>query len=150
MMRIKRTVIAFMITVVTGLALALANVVVNANDDEVIVTTFLSGAAFNGQTPKGEARFRTRPDRRDFRVQVENVNVAAGTALNVFVNGTRIGALTINSFRQGELERNTNDGQLVPAINDGTTVVVKNSAGATIVSGAFGNGTTPTPTPPRP
>lgn len=149
-MRIKKTVIALAMTVVTGLALALAGGVVHASGDEVIVTTFLSGAAMGGQIPKGEARHRSRPDGSDFRVQVENVSLPAGTSLNVFVNGSRIGALVINSFRQGELERNTNDGQLVPAINAGTPVVVKTAAGATIVSGSFGSGTTPTPTPPGP
>jgi hypothetical protein len=146
-MRIKRTIIATALVVVTGLVLAVANVTVNANDDEVITTTFLSGTALNGQTPKGEARYRTRPDRRDFRVQVENVNVPAGTALNVFVNGSRIGALTINSFRQGELERNTNDGHVVPVISTGTTVAVKTAAGATVASGTFGSVTTPSPDP---
>ena len=147
MMRIKRTLIALTLTVATGLALAIANVKVNAGDDEVIVTAFLSGAALNGQFPKGDARHRSRPDGRDFRVQVENVNLPAGTALNVFVNGARIGALTINTFRQGELERNTNDGHVVPVIGDGTTVAVKTAAGSTVASGRFGAGTTPSPSP---
>lgn len=146
MMRVKRALIALLVTMVSCLALAIANVTVNAGDDEVIIETRLSGPALNGQTPKGEARHRSRPGRRDFRVEVENVNLPAGTVLNVLVNGTNIGGLTINSFRQGELERNTNDGQFVPNVANGTRVVVRTQAGATVASGTFG-ATTPNPSP---
>jgi hypothetical protein len=144
MMRIKRTLIAVIIVLASCLALAIANV--SADDSEVIIETFLSGPAINGATPQGNARHRSRPDGRNFRVQVENVNLPAGTLLNVLVDGANIGTLTINSFRQGELERNTNDGQAVPNVGIGTTVNVRTQAGATVASGTFG-AASPSPSP---
>jgi hypothetical protein len=143
-----------MVTIITCLALTIANVHVSANDD-VIIQTNLSGAAINGLTPSGVAEHRTQADgSRRFKVEVEDVNLPAGTTLNVLVNGASLGTLTINSFRQGELERNTNDGQSVPNIAVGTTIVVRTQAGATVASGTFSAaspapspGASPTPSP---
>jgi hypothetical protein len=146
MMRTKRALTALMVTIISCLALAVANVCVSANDD-VIVQTNLSGPAINGLTPSGVALHRTQTDgSRRFRVEVEDVNLPAGTVLNVLVNGTNIGTFTINSFRQGELERNTNDGQTVPNVNVGTVVSVRTQNGATVASGTFG-AASPTPSP---
>jgi Calx-beta domain/Domain of unknown function (DUF4214) len=145
-MQSKRALTAFMLTIICGLAMAIALVPVSANDD-VIVQTSLSGAAINGLVPSGVAEHRTQSDgSRRFKVEVEDVNLPAGTVLNVLVNGTNIGTLTINSFRQGELERNTNDGQAVPNVANGTTVAVRTQAGATVASGAF-TAASPTPSP---
>jgi hypothetical protein len=127
---------------------ALAAVPALANDDEVIINAGLSGAAIGGQTPVGKAEFRQRPG-NDLRLEVEvqDVNLPAGTVLNVFVGGQQIGVITLNTLRAGEVELETERGQAVPAVTNGTGVAVRNQSGANIVAGTFGaGGATPTPT----
>jgi hypothetical protein len=57
--------------------------------------------------------------------------------LNVLVDGVTIGQLRINSQLETEIELESEDGQFVPQIINGSTIVVTNQAGATIVSGTF-------------
>jgi hypothetical protein len=98
----------------------------------------LAGAAIGGLTPKGHARFRRRADgRRQLNVEVERLNLPAGTQLNVFVGDLLLGTLTLGPTLEAELERNTNDGQFVPDITTATTVVVADAQGRTLVSGGF-------------
>ncbi|HVF42101.1 MAG TPA: DUF4214 domain-containing protein [Pyrinomonadaceae bacterium] len=126
---------------------ALAAAPAFAGDDETIITAGLSGAAIGGQTPHGEATFRSRPGNdRKLEVEVEDVNLPAGTVLNVTVGGQNVGSITLDALRAGRIELETERGQAVPAITNGTRVVVTNQSGATIVSGAFGS-SSPTPTP---
>jgi hypothetical protein len=65
------------------------------------------------------------------------VNLPAGTLLGVSINGNMIGRITLHSEFEGEIKLNTNDGDVVPAVVIGSTVVVTNQAGMTIVSGVF-------------
>jgi hypothetical protein len=117
--------------------------------NELIIRAVLSGPPINGETPRGKAEHHTKTDgRRKLEVEVEDINLPAGTVLDVFVDGPRIGSLTLNSFREGELELETEEGQIVPIVNPGTIVSVKTLAGATVVSGAFSFAApTPSPTP---
>ncbi|MDQ3804663.1 MAG: DUF4214 domain-containing protein [Acidobacteriota bacterium] len=118
-----------------------------AGDDEVIIEAGLAGTAIGGQRPTGKAVFRERPaNDRKLQVEVQDVNLAAGTVLNVIVGGQQVGTLTINTLRAGRLELETERGQAVPAVANGTAVAVRNQSGANIVSGAFGSAA-PTPTP---
>jgi hypothetical protein len=100
----------------------------------------LAGAPINGMLPQGHADFRLRADgRRSLEVEVQDLNLPAGTALTVLVNGTSIGQIVLNSVFRGEVELETEHGQTVPAITQGTTVTVVNATtGATILSGTFG------------
>jgi hypothetical protein len=113
----------------------------------------LSGAAVNGVTPKGEAEFEVEGADREFKVRIENVNLPAGTALDVLVDGAKVGTLTVASgLQRSELRLKTEDGQTVPVINSRTRVVVADASGGTIVAGSFSNvppqvGPTPVPTP---
>jgi hypothetical protein len=118
-----------------------------AGDDEVIIEAGLAGAAIGGQTPHGKAVFRQRPG-NDLKLQVEvqDVNLPAGTVLNVFVGGQQFGTLTIDTLRAGRIELETERGQAVPTVTSGTTVAVRNQAGANIVTGTFGSAA-PSPTP---
>ncbi len=119
-----------------------------AGDDETIITAGLSGATLNGQRPSGRADFRQRPGNDlKLEVEVEDVNLPAGTVLSVLVNNQPFGTITLNSLRAGEIERETGRGESVPQVTNGTPVVVTNQAGAAIVSGAFGTNPTTTPTP---
>jgi hypothetical protein len=105
---------------------------------ETRVRTGLIGARINFLTPKGVAEFRIHPGgSRKFKVQVEDVGLPPGTLLNVFVNQSRVGGIVLNSLLRGELEFNTNDGQPVPAIADGTSIALTDAAGATILAGTF-------------
>ncbi len=127
---------------------ALAAAPAFADDSETIINAALSGAAIGGQTPSGKAVFRERSaaDRR-LQVEVQDVNLAAGTVLNVIVGGQQVGTLTIDSLRAGRLELETGRGQAVPAVTNGTSVAVRNQSGANVVAGTFGSSTaTPTPT----
>ena len=126
---------------------ALAAAPAFADDSETVINAALSGAAVGGQTPTGKAVFRERPvnDRR-LQVEVQDVNLPAGTVLSVNVGGQQVGTLTIDALRAGRLELETQNGQAVPAITSGTTVAVRSQSGANVVAGAFGSaGPTPTP-----
>jgi Domain of unknown function (DUF4214) len=118
-----------------------------ANDDETIIEAGLVGAALGGQTPHGKAVFRQRPGNDlKLEVEVEDVNLPAGTVLNVLIGGQQVATLTLGALRAGEVELETERGQSVPAITNGTSVAVRNQSGANIVTGAFGTAA-PTPTP---
>jgi hypothetical protein len=118
-----------------------------ANDDDIIIEAGLSGAVLGGQTPVGKAVYRQRPG-NDLKLQVEvqGVNLPAGTVLTVFVGGQQFATLTIDAFRAGRVEHETERGQAVPFVTNGTAVAVRNASGANIVTGAFGSAA-PSPTP---
>jgi hypothetical protein len=125
----------------------------DADEQETRVEIDLVGAALNGATPRGEAELRRRADgRREFEVKVQNVNLPAGTHLNVLVDGTKVGEIILSSLMAGEFEVETEHGQTLPPIVNGTTVTVTDPNGATIVAGSFTitlppPGPTPTPSP---
>jgi hypothetical protein len=105
------------------------------------IETDLNGALINGIRPKGEAEFEIELNGdREFKVRVEDVNLPGGTLLNVLVDGTQVGSITLlGGLQRSELVLKTERGQAVPQINSGTSVVVNNQAGATLLSGAFPN-----------
>jgi hypothetical protein len=98
----------------------------------------LAGAAINGLLPKGHAKFRSRANgRRQLNVEIEKVNLPAGTVLNVLVDNANVGQLTLSSSLENELELETEHGAIVPTVTSTSTVVVTNAQGATILSGVF-------------
>jgi hypothetical protein len=112
----------------------------------------LSGAPINGIVPKGEAEFEVEDSaNREFRVLVENVNLPAGTVLDVFVDGTKVGTVTLaGGLQRSELQLKTELGQQIPQVSTRTRVVVATQAGVTIVAGSFSNlppNPSPSPTP---
>ncbi|MFL6282965.1 MAG: hypothetical protein ACJ74Q_07455, partial [Pyrinomonadaceae bacterium] len=108
----------------------------------------LSGAAVNGVTPKGEAEFEIEGANREFKVRIENVNLPSGTVLDVLVDGAKVGTIVVApSLQRSELRLKTEDGQIVPAVNSRTRVVVADASGVTIVAGSFSNIPPPQPTP---
>lgn len=102
---------------------------------EIRLRTGLAGATINNITPKGKAEYRERATRQ-LKVQVENVNLPDGTILNVLAGTSQVGQITLALMR-GELQLNTGDGDGLPAIASGTSVVVTDQSGNTIVAGAF-------------
>ena len=103
---------------------------------EVRLRARLAGAPINGITPKRVADSRARSDGSRLKIQVEGVNLP-GATLNVLIDGVLVGHMTINAALTGELQLNTNDSQTVPVVGRGSTVVVTNQAGGTIVGGTF-------------
>ena len=104
---------------------------------ELRIDARLAGAPIGGLTPVGIARFRTRPDNRNLEIEVEKVNVPAGTTLNAFVDGVKVGELVIGPTLEAEFELEAERGQFVPDVTTATTVVVSNAQGQTLLSGVF-------------
>jgi hypothetical protein len=104
---------------------------------ELRIDARLAGAPVGGLTPVGIARFRTRPDNRNLEIEVEKVNVPAGTILNAFVDGVKMGELVIGPTLEAEFELEAERGQFVPNVTTATTVVVSNAQGQTLLSGVF-------------
>ena len=126
----------------SSLAVILATVTIgvisaSAKAGDTKITAKLAGAAINGMVPKGVAEFRSRADgSQQLKVQIENTNLP-GATLNVLINNTKVGELTVGALLAGEMQLNTNDGQSVPPIGTGSTAVVTDQAGTTVVAGTF-------------
>src|SRR5918997_5954276 len=56
----------------------------------------LSGPAINGVTPEGRARYELEFGRREFEVEVRDVNLPQGTVLSVFVNATQVAIFALD------------------------------------------------------
>jgi hypothetical protein len=113
----------------------------NNQNAEMRSKTKLSGAAIQGKTPEGSAEFRSDARGRSrLDVEIENVNLPAGTVLQVsVVHGTvttAVGMITLSSHFGGELELNSQDGDLVPAVQSGDMITVSNGA-VMILAGVF-------------
>lgn len=133
-MKAKKIWAGFLVAVVMSALMAVANA--KAAGAETRVRAQLAGAAINGAVPKGQAEFRARIANTQLKLQVEDVNLADGATLNVLVNNNPVGQMTL-ALRRGSLQLNTGDGDAIPPIGLGSTVVVTNQAGATIVPGSF-------------
>ena len=97
----------------------------------------LSGARIEGLSPSGHADYRASTGRARLNVQVEDVRVAPGTVLDVYLNGNAVGTITVDAATLGgELELNSQDGSLVPSVASGSVVVVKQGDRG-IVAGVF-------------
>ena len=110
------------------------------NRQELRIQTKLTGGAINGVTPSGSARFRSRGTSSNFSVEVEDVNLPDGAKLNVTLTRgavvTQAGSLTLTA-RRGEIDVNTNDGDLVPQAASGDIVIVSDAAGTALLTGVL-------------
>lgn len=108
--------------------------------DEVRLRTQLAGGPLGGIVASGSADFRLRSSRneRSFNVEVENLNLPAGTTLQVWVNNEPIGRLVVSGppARGGELELSSRDGAVVPKLETGDVISLRNNAGA-LLSGVL-------------
>lgn len=88
---------------------------------------------------------------RELIVNVQNVNVAPGTVVNVFLNDNQIGSMTIDSMRRGRLVLSTAGPTPVnvPTVVNGDAISVRNG-NTTLLAGVFAPPTTPTPGPTAP
>jgi hypothetical protein len=121
-------------------ALLLAGSALAGDFDEVRLRTQLRGGPIGGVAAAGTADFRLRPSRGDraFSVELENMNLPAGTVLEVLVNGASIGTLRVSGppARGGELELNSRDGASVPTFQPGDVVAIRGASGG-LLSGVL-------------
>jgi hypothetical protein len=114
---------------------------------EIRLESRLAGAAINGLSPTGHAKFQSRVanGRRKLNVEIEKVNLPTGTILNVLIDNTKVGEIKLSATLENELELDTENGMPVPAVTTASTVVIANPQGATILSGTFNTAGTPVP-----
>ncbi len=105
----------------------------------------LSGATVNGVLPNGFAQYEIHSSRRELEIEVNQVNLPAGTLLGVTIDNAAVGQLFIESDGRGRLRLRSDEGQFVPFVVSGSTIVLRNG-GSTILSGVFG-GASPSPSP---
>ncbi len=86
---------------------------------------------------RGTAQYQQQPGQREIQMEVEHIRSLAGRRVLALVNGTRLGTARVSIRGVAEFDRNTERGQRVPKVQAGTTVKVRTSGGATIVSGTF-------------
>jgi hypothetical protein len=114
----------------------------NGNATQVRLRTNLAGAAIAGKKPEGNADFRNDGTRTRLNVEVENVNLADGTVLTVQITlpggaPVTVGSITLRAAAvENELELDSQNGGVVPAIVTGTMVTVLNGATA-VLAGVF-------------
>lgn len=126
---------------VTALLLALggaAPAALGSDAEEVRLRATLSGDPIGEVTPRGESRFRQDTDgERRFRTTVQDVDLPAGTELEVAVAGSAVGVIVLDDNNDGELRLRTEDGDSVPLMAEGDEVSVTGPDGAAILSGVF-------------
>jgi hypothetical protein len=121
---------------------------VHAGGIPVLVRTANLVSPTGAVNPHGAAEWQIYADNnRELEVEIEDVNLPAGTSLNAVVDGSSVGQIILAADRRGRLKLRTEDGQAVPNVNDGSTVQVMNG-NTVLVTGVFGGGGGgPTPTP---
>ena len=79
----------------------------------------------------GKAEYRERGNRKRLNVQAEDLAGATVSPQNVYVNGVSVGTMTLTACPApasqllcGEMELNSQDGQVVPQVRSGDTVSV--------------------------
>ena len=111
------------------------------NANQTRLRTRLAGAAIQGKTPEGNADFRSDSRNRSrLTVEVENVNLPAGTVLDVALQhhgaSQTVGQIKLSASGSGELDLESQDGDTVPTVQSGDMITVSN-AGVTILAGVF-------------
>jgi uncharacterized protein with ACT and thioredoxin-like domain len=118
-----------------ALALAVSVPAVLAKGGEGTRITLKSAKAF--PAAKGSAKFKATAEERELQVEVEHIRRLAGKRVVFVVGGKQLGSAKVNRFGAAEIDRNSQRGQLVPAVRAGTSVKVKTAGGALIVKGSF-------------
>ncbi len=102
----------------------------------VQLRTRLSGAQFNGSSPRGGAEYRSSNGRSTFRLGIEEVNLNDGTQLSVNLNGTAFATLTLNN-RHGAVSLDTSNGDTIPVMMDNDVISVTDANGDLLASGTL-------------
>ncbi len=117
----------------------------NLGDVPVLTRTANLVSPTGSVNPHGAGTYEVyQSGHRELEIEAEDVNSANGTVISFFLDGNMIGQQNLLDQR-AKLRLKTQDGQMVPTINGGELVEVRNGA-ALLVSGVFsGGGSTPTP-----
>jgi hypothetical protein len=95
--------------------------------DQKGLRAHLAGPAIKGEKPEGSAKSSSNNGQKRFTVEVQDVNLADGAMLAVILvhegNRMRVGDLTL-SMGTAELELRSRDGDQVPQVQAGDTVLV--------------------------
>ena len=118
-----------------ALALAVSVPAVLASHGDGTRIALRPAAAF--PAAKGAAKFKATAEERELQVEVEHIRRLAGMRVTFVVAGKTLGTARVNRFGAAEIERNSQRGQFVPAVQAGTAVKVKTAAGTLIVRGSF-------------
>ena len=114
----------------------------NQQQQQTRLRARLTGPAIQKVTPEGSASFRAQSSNTRLQVEVEHVNLPAGTILDVMLQSgaaapVAIGTIKLSATGFGELELESSHGATVPAVQTGDVLTVAN-AGTVILAGAFG------------
>jgi hypothetical protein len=103
---------------------------------EVRERIFLDGDDIDGIRPEGQAEFRARGMRQELKVEAEEVDLPDGTILTVEINGMPIDMIELEEG-EGELELNSEDGDLLPAVQEGDVLELVADDGSVVLCGTF-------------
>ncbi|MEQ1604406.1 MAG: FG-GAP-like repeat-containing protein [Pyrinomonadaceae bacterium] len=96
--------------------------------------------------PHGAAQWQLYTNgNRELEVELEDTNLAQGVSLTAFIDGTSVGSLIVDDRGKAKLKLKTELGQVVPMVNAGAAIQVRNSS-TVLAAGTFNAGGTPTPT----
>ena len=107
----------------------------DSSEMKVNLKTSLTGASFNGATPAGRVEYELESSSRKLSFELRNIVLTAGSVVDVFANGTKVGSISIRNHG-GTLLRSTFANQSVPSLSVGSTLTVKFGA-TTILHGKF-------------
>ncbi|MFL5922523.1 MAG: hypothetical protein ACJ75Q_14600 [Gaiellaceae bacterium] len=119
----------------SALLLTVSVPTVLAKDGEGTRITLKASKAF--PAAKGTAEFKSTAEERELQVEVEHIRRLAGKRVLFFVGGKKLATKKVNRLGAAEINRNSERGQFVPAVSNGTAVKVKTTGGVLIVSGSF-------------
>jgi hypothetical protein len=85
----------------------------------------------------GSAQYQAQPGQRELQIELQRARSLAGRTVTFWVGGSYFGSARVSSFGQADIDQNTDRGQAVPAVAQGTYIAVKTASGKLIVSGRF-------------
>lgn len=142
MMKSRKQFISALLTV-AALAAGSSMAWASGKTGETRLKARLTGPAIGAVKPSGQADLRTGIGRSRLNVEVEDVNLPAGTMLSVWSQRGAAAPAMIGTIKlggapehEGELELNSQDGQAVPALQAGDVITVRNADQA-ILSGTL-------------
>ncbi|HEY2953345.1 MAG TPA: hypothetical protein VGK40_12220, partial [Verrucomicrobiae bacterium] len=86
---------------------------------------------------QASAKYRNRGGSQSFEAEVSNARALAGLVLSVSVDGNKVGSFKVDRLGAGQLELDTQQGQVVPQIRKGSFVEIKLASGRLVASGRF-------------
>src|SRR5918993_401141 len=126
--------LSFAMLAMIAMSLLIFGIVHNANATSSEIRMLADLNPTNGGIADGRADYRERGNSMRLNVEVEDVS--PNSTFNVEISGEPIGAISTSSFGVGELELNTNDGQVVPKILTGDLVQIFQGT-ELVLSGGF-------------